>query len=54
VAEHLRDLFDGKVAIACTDCNYKERNKKMIRELLASLLKQLVQGRPAISQSQAL
>ncbi|KIM89024.1 hypothetical protein PILCRDRAFT_812910 [Piloderma croceum F 1598] len=41
VVDHLRNLFrDKNVAVACIYCNYKEKNNKMVRELIATVLKQ--------------
>ena len=50
VVDSLQDTFDGEnVAITCIYFNYKEQTTQTVSELVASLLKQLVQDRPATS-----
>jgi sulfur relay (sulfurtransferase) DsrC/TusE family protein len=36
--------------MACIYCNHKEQTTQTVRELMASLLKQLVQGHPVVSE----
>lgn len=46
VINYLQMVFGGgNVAIACIYCNYKEQTTQTVSELIASLLKQLVQDR---------
>jgi ATP/maltotriose-dependent transcriptional regulator MalT len=44
--EHLETMFedDDRVAVACIYCNYKEQAEQTVANLVASLLKQLIQG----------
>ena len=50
MVDFLQDAFDGEnVAITCIYFSYKEQTTQIISELVASLLKQLVQARPATS-----
>ena len=50
VVHSLQDTFGGEnVAITCIYFNYKEQTTQTISELVASLLKQLVQDRPTTS-----
>lgn len=52
MVDHLRNLFHDKdVAVTCIYCNYKEQNKKMVRELIAAVLKQMVQGNTLLSDN---
>jgi hypothetical protein len=44
------DFGGEKVAIACIYCNHKEQTTQTVRELMASLLKQLVQDHPVVSE----
>ena len=50
MVDSLQDAFDGEnVAITCIYLYYKEQTTQTISELVASLLKQLVQDRPETS-----
>jgi hypothetical protein len=50
VIAHIRAVFVGdNVAIACIYCDYKNQIEQTVFGLLAGLLKQFVQDRPAIS-----
>ena len=50
VIDYLRQYAQDKdVAITCIYCNYKEQAKQTVPELVASLLKQLVQDHPVVS-----
>jgi len=50
VIDYLQNFFKGKdAAIVCIYCNYKEQTEQTVSELIASLLKQLVQDRPMTS-----
>lgn len=53
VVEHLQKVFkdDNTVATTCIYLNYKEQNEQNVSNLIASLLKQMVQDCPAISKS---
>jgi len=52
VVDHLRTTVkDEKVATLCMFCNYKERNEQTVINLIASLLKQLVQQRGTVSEN---
>jgi hypothetical protein len=52
VVNHLQTLFeDSKVGIVCIYCDYKEQSTQKVTHLIASLLKQLVQDCPAISDN---
>jgi hypothetical protein len=52
VVDYLQKVFgQNNVAIAYIYCNYKEHIRQTVSELIASLLKQLVQGSPATSDS---
>jgi hypothetical protein len=45
-------LFKGKdVAVACIFCNYKERSTQSLEELVASILKQIIQNHPLASEN---
>jgi len=45
-------LFKGKdVAVACIFCNYKERSTQSLEELVASILRQIIQDHPFASES---
>jgi hypothetical protein len=46
VVDHLETTFkdDDKVAVLCIFCNYKEQTEQTVLNLVASLLRQLVQG----------
>lgn len=50
VVHDLHEKFDGnpEVVVACLYLNYKRHAEQTIENLLASLLKQLVQGRPEL------
>lgn len=48
--DHLQKLSKGKdVAVACVFCNYKERSTQSLEELVASILKQIIQNRSLAS-----
>ena len=51
VVDHLQTLFEEHdiVATAFIYCSYKEHAEQMVATLIASLLKQIVQGRGAIT-----
>jgi hypothetical protein len=50
--DHLQKLSKGKdVAVACIFCNYKEQSIQSLEELVASILKQIIQNRPLASES---
>jgi hypothetical protein len=50
VVDHLQTTLENEnVAVACIYCDYKEQAKQTIPELVASLLKQLVNGRSTAS-----
>jgi hypothetical protein len=50
--DHLQTLFKGKdVAVACIFCNYQERSTQSLEELVASILKQIIQNRALASES---
>jgi ankyrin repeat domain-containing protein 50 len=53
VAKHLQSTFQDEngVAITCIYLNYKEQNEQSVPVLIASLLKQMVQDRPTISEN---
>jgi len=52
VIDYLQNSLGGKdAAIVCIYCNYKEQNQQTVPEIIASLLKQLVQDRPMISDN---
>jgi hypothetical protein len=53
VVKHLQNIFkDGNsVAITCIYLNYKEQNEQTVCNLIASLLKQIVQDRATISDN---
>jgi hypothetical protein len=46
-----RFLADQSVGIACLYCNFKRRDEQSAEDLLASLLKQLAQEHPSLSDS---
>jgi hypothetical protein len=49
---HLQELFKGKnVAVACIFCNYQERSTQSLQELVASVLKQIIQDQSSASGS---
>ena len=49
--DYLQRAFQGKdAATTFIYCNHKEHAKHTVRELIASILKQLVQGHPVISE----
>jgi hypothetical protein len=49
---HLETLFEGgNIGILCIYCNYKEQTTQTVTNLIASLLKQLIQDCPAISDN---
>jgi len=51
VVDHLRTFFqDPKVAITCIYCNYKEQTTQTVSNLIASLLKQMVQDSSTLSE----
>jgi hypothetical protein len=52
VVHHLEKIFrdNDKVAVACIYCNYKEAAEQTVPNLIASLLKQIVQPSPTISE----
>jgi hypothetical protein len=51
VVKHLQTVFggDSRVAITCIYLNYKEQNEQTVSNLIASLLKQMVQDQPTTS-----
>lgn len=50
VVDYLQTIFLHKnIPIACIYCNYKEQTVQTVSELVASLLKQMVQDQPVIS-----
>jgi len=50
--DHLQESFKGKdVAVACIFCNYQERSTQSLEELVASVLKQIIQDQPSASES---
>ena len=52
VINHLQAIFKhDKVAIACIYCNYKEQAEQTVSSLVASLLKQIIHDRCAISDN---
>jgi hypothetical protein len=52
VVNHLETLFEcGNIGILCIYCNYKEQTTQTVTNLIASLLKQLIQDCPAISDN---
>ena len=49
--DHLQKLFEGKdIAVACIFCNYQERSTQSLGELVASILKQIIQDQPLASE----
>ena len=48
---HKRFDHDGTVGIAYLYCDFRRQEKQKARDLLASLLKQLTQGRPSLPDS---
>jgi len=54
VVDHLQAAFkDEKVAVVCIYCNYKERTEQTASNLVASLLKQLIQEQSVTSDISA-
>ncbi|KIM82512.1 hypothetical protein PILCRDRAFT_70744, partial [Piloderma croceum F 1598] len=52
VIDYLQNSLKGKdAAIVCIYCNYKEQTEQTVPEIIASLLKQLVQDRPMTSDN---
>ena len=52
VVYHLQKIFKGdNVAVACIYCNYKEQIEQTVSNLVASLLKQIVQDRYGASDN---
>jgi hypothetical protein len=52
VIDYLRTFFKGEnVAVACIFCNYKEQTTQSVSELLASILKQIIQDQSAVSEN---
>jgi hypothetical protein len=50
--DHLQKLFEGKdIAVACIFCSYQERSTQSLEELVASILKQIIQDQPLASES---
>lgn len=50
MVKHLQDSFRVKnVVVVCIYCNYKDQTRQMIPQLVASLLKQVIQDRPRAS-----
>jgi hypothetical protein len=50
--DHLQKLFKGKdIAVACIFCNYNEQSTQSLEELVASILKQIIQYHPLASES---
>jgi Cdc6-like AAA superfamily ATPase len=52
VVDYLRNYFGDKdrIGIACLFCSYKSRNEQTSADLIASLLKQLVQEQPLLPE----
>jgi hypothetical protein len=49
---HVQTLFRGEnVAVACIFCNYKEQSTQTIEQLIASILKQIIQDQSTVSES---
>jgi hypothetical protein len=52
VVHHLQTYFkDAHVAVLCLYCNYKEQATQTVSNLISSLLKQIVQEGPVISDN---
>ena len=52
IVNHLQSLFkDANVSVACIYCNYKEQDVHTASNLVASLLRQMVQNSRAISDN---
>jgi Cdc6-like AAA superfamily ATPase len=53
VVEELSTRFqdDSSIAVTYIYCNFKRQNEQTLEELLASILKQLAQGRPSLPDS---
>jgi len=52
VINHLQTVFeDDNVAIACIYCDYKEQTEQTVTNLVASLLKQILQDRCSTSET---
>jgi hypothetical protein len=53
VIDHLCTKFqnDASVGIACIYCNFRSQDRQKPADLLASLLRQLVQGQPSVPES---
>ena len=50
--DHLQKLFKGKdIVVACVFCNYKERSTQSLEELVASILKQIIQDHSLASET---
>ena len=52
MVEHLQKWFKGKdIAVVCIFCNYEERSTQSLEELIASVLKQIIQDQPLASEN---
>jgi hypothetical protein len=52
VVDHIQTEFaNDKVAIACIYCNYKDQSEQTVSELIATVLKQLAQDQPELSDN---
>ena len=52
VVNHLQTIYNGKdVAVACIYCDYKARVEQTALNLVSSLLKQLIQNCPVLSDN---
>ena len=50
--DNLQELFKGKdVTVACIFCNYQERSTQKLEELVASILKQIIQDQSSALES---
>ncbi|KAJ7598909.1 ankyrin repeat-containing domain protein [Mycena floridula] len=50
IVEHLQmSMVESDVAVVCIFCNYKRQSEQTPVELVATILKQLIQGRPFLS-----
>ena len=50
--DHLQKSFKGKdLAVACIFCNYQERSTQSLEELVASVLKQIIQDQSSASET---
>ena len=50
--DQLQRLFKGKdVAVACIFCNYKEQSTQNLENLIASILRQIIEDQAKVSES---